>query len=198
MKIIRLIGGNLESNGYILYEQKGGQAFIIDPGYNPDLFLKKLHEMSLTLKGIFLTHHHYDHTGAVDKIKNATDCPVYIHNADADMLKKSSDTILLSDGMQFELETEVFDIINTPGHTKGGICILNKKQRIVFTGDTLFDNDLGRTDLSDGSEQSMKNTIRNIVSNWENDIVIYPGHGNSVNMKFVKEHNLEYQEIMKH
>jgi hydroxyacylglutathione hydrolase len=81
MKIKRLVGGILESNGYIIYDKEQGECFIIDPGYDGEKFIKIVEELGLNLKGILLTHHHHDHVGGVDIIKEATGCTVYIHKA---------------------------------------------------------------------------------------------------------------------
>jgi len=194
MKIKRLIGGNLESNGYIIYDKEQGECFIIDPGYNGEKFLKILEELGLKLKGILLTHHHYDHVGGVDKIKEATGCPVYIHRADGDSYKKEAE--LLESGDTFMLGDEKIKVINTPGHTKGSVCYYSEKNKTAFTGDTIFNIDLGRTDLVGGSPEEMEKSILNIISLWSNEIMIYPGHGDSCNMKFVKKNNHEYLDIV--
>ena len=91
MKIKRFIGGMLESNGYVIYQKDGGDAFIIDPGYNPGVFTEYIKEHSLILRGILLTHHHYDHVGAVERIRAAMECPVYLHRSDCDMYRKKGD-----------------------------------------------------------------------------------------------------------
>lgn len=196
MNIKRLVGGNLESNGYILYCREGGDAYIIDPGYNPERFMKLCTEKQLHVKGILLTHRHFDHVGGVEKIHNELDCPVMIHRLDADLYGKPVDRLLEADDV-LELEDEKLEVCHTPGHTHGGVCFYCEKSKAVFTGDTIFNVDLGRTDLEDGSPQEMEASIRNIVSKWENDMTIYPGHGDPATMKYVRQHNQEYLELVK-
>lgn len=195
MKIETIVGGNLESNGYIIYDLNGKEGYIIDPGYNPDRFIKFINEKNIKLLGILLTHHHYDHIGAVDKIRSFTGCKVFIHINDADMLKKDVD-VMLENGHKFILGDETIEVIHTPGHTRGSVCFYCCKSRIAFTGDTIFNVDLGRTDLEDGSEREMVKSIREIISKWENDIRVYPGHGDSANMKYVRKNNFEFINIM--
>ena len=104
MKIKRFISSRLESNGYVIYQKAGGSCYIIDPGYKHKVFLKWIEEKNLSLLGILLTHHHYDHVGAVENIRKETGCPVYIHQDDIDMYKKAATPI--HDGDKFDLEGE--------------------------------------------------------------------------------------------
>lgn len=195
MKIKRLIGGNLESNGYIIYDKEKGECFVVDPGYNGEKFLKIIEDLELKTKGILLTHHHYDHVGGVDKIREKTDCPVYIHRDDSDMFKKSAD-VLLEHGDRLLLGEEEIEVIHTPGHTKGSICYSSAQSKLVFSGDTIFNVDLGRTDLGDGSPSEMEHSIRDIINLWSNEITIFPGHGDSCNMKYVRKYNQEFLDIL--
>lgn len=195
MKIKRIIGGNLESNGYIIYDREQGECYIVDPGYNGEKFVKLADELGLTLKGILLTHHHYDHVGGVDKIKAMTGCQVYLHRADSDMYKKQVD-LLLENGDKLLLGEEEIKVLHTPGHTRGSVCYYSEQSKLVFTGDTIFNVDLGRTDLADGSPSDMEYSIRNIIDLWNNEITIYPGHGDSCNMKYVRKYNQEFLDIV--
>ena len=196
MKVKRFIGGSLESNGYVLYNKPGGEALIIDPGYNAKVFIDFVKENDLDLKGILLTHNHHDHVGAVNPIADTFSCKVYMHYMDALTYRGKVD-VEIDDGYIFTLDgTEEIKTISTPGHTKGSVCFMCEKSRVCFTGDTIFDTDLGRTDLSDGSEDEMRQSIVNIISKWENDIFIYPGHDNGCNMKMVREYNTEYLALL--
>ena len=103
----------------------------------------------------------------------------------------------LEDGEIFLLDEEEIRVIHTPGHTHGGVCYYSEKSKAVFTGDTVFNVDLGRTDLSDGSEKEMQDSIRNIISLWGNDMIIYPGHGDACTMKYVRKNNKEFKETLK-
>ncbi|MDO4552185.1 MAG: MBL fold metallo-hydrolase [Bacillota bacterium] len=194
MEIRRLVGGVLESNGYIIYDKKGGEAYVIDPGYGGGRFIKEAAALEVKVKGILLTHHHYDHTGAVDKVRQAWECPVFLHWDDCAMCRKEVDRPL-SGGETLKLGTEVIEVIHTPGHTKGGVCFYCGSGKVCFTGDTIFNVDLGRTDLEDGDEEAMRRSIRDVISAWGSDITIYPGHGDPCTMKYVREHNREYREL---
>ena len=191
LKIKRFVGGSLQSNGYIISLRKGGECYIIDPGYEPMKFIKYIEEENLNLKGIILTHHHHDHTGGAAKIADRLNCPVIMSFADSLIYKGKTD-IILNNGDIIDLEGMRLKIIETPGHTHGSVCIEIPESRIVFTGDTIFDTDLGRTDLADGSEEEMIDTCRNIISSWPDSYTIYPGHDGSAAMKQVRIYNEEF------
>lgn len=191
MQIRRIIGGNLEENTYILYNKTGGDCLIIDPGYNANKIAEEINSKNLNPTAIVLTHHHYDHVGAVVKFKKIFDIPVMIHRIDSFMVDFNCDR-LLENGDLIPLENDELEVIHTPGHTAGSICLISHKSKIVITGDTLFDTDLGRTDLEDGSEEDMKNSIKNILANIPNEYMIYPGHDGSCNMKYVRTYNKEF------
>ena len=195
MKIKRFIGGLLESNGYVVYQQEGQHCYIIDPGYNPKVFIDYIKKEKFNVKGILLTHHHYDHVGAVDRLKAEYDCPVYLHRSDCDMYRKPVD-VYLEDGDAIDLEGEKLVVVHTPGHTAGSVCFYSEKSKLAFTGDTIFNVDLGRTDLEDGSDKDMINSIRNIIDKWGNDIMIHPGHGDGCTMKKVRKINKEFIDII--
>lgn len=195
MKVKRLVGGNLESNGYIIYQKEGGDCYIIDPGYNPEKFIKAAKENKLTIAGILLTHHHHDHVGGVRKIKEAKACPVYMHRDDIDSYRDEVDFVV-EDGDTIMLDDEAIKVMHTPGHTEGGVCFYSEKSKLAFTGDTVFNVDLGRTDFKDGSARKMEESIRNVVNRWDNETMIYPGHGDPCNMKFVRKVNREFLDIV--
>ena len=195
MKMKRLIGGNLESNGYIIYDKDMGSCYIVDPGYEPKRYIRELEQMDLQVLGILLTHHHYDHVGAVEAIVQRFDCPVYLHREDCDQYGKPVDMVMEHD-QTILLGNEVIQVIHTPGHTRGSVCFYSEKSKLAFTGDTIFNVDLGRTDLADGSPRQMEESIRNVISKWGNDITIYPGHGDPATMKYVRKHNQEYSDIL--
>jgi hydroxyacylglutathione hydrolase len=194
MKIKRFILGLLEANGYIIYQQEPKDCFIIDPGAKAEGFLKFMDELNLTCKGILLTHHHSDHVGAVEKIRKALDCPVYIHREDMDMYKKPATPV--EDQDIFDLDGESITVLHTPGHTRGSVCYYSEKSKLAFTGDTIFNVDLGRTDLIDGDEFQMEQSIKNVIDRWSNEITIYPGHGDASTMKKVRIINQEYLDII--
>mgnify|MGYP004448367257 FL=1 len=199
MIIKRFIGGILESNCYIVSRSgaAGEGCFIIDPGYNPKRIIRYVKEQGLKAEGIILTHHHSDHTGAALQTGKELGCPIMIHTLDADMYGEPVD-VYLEEGQILTTgdSSEGMEVLHTPGHTEGGICLMCRKDRVCFTGDTIFNVDLGRTDLSDGSEEKMRRSIRNVVDKWGNDITVYPGHGDPATMKTVRKINKEFLEII--
>lgn len=191
MKIKRFVSGSLESNGYVLYQKDGRSCLLIDPGYQPKTFIQYIQEQNLQLTAIILTHLHHDHTGAAEAVQRVFECPIYMHKDDAYVYGGQVD-VMMEDGFSFDLEGETLQVMHTPGHTMGSVCIYSEKSKVCFTGDTIFDTDLGRTDLAGGSESMMADSIRNVVDRWDNQVTIYPGHDGSCNMKFVRTHNQEF------
>ena len=195
MKIKRLVGGSLESNGYIISRMRGGSCYVIDPGYEPKRFIAYIAEQGFAMQGVILTHHHYDHVGGAEKLRDYFECPVMMHEQDAFVYRQPVDR-LLADGDEIDLDGETLRVYHTPGHTRGSICILSEKSKVVFTGDTIFDPDLGRTDLADGSPQDMIKSCKAVIDKWSNDYTIYPGHDGAATMKQVRQYNREFLDCL--
>ena len=207
MVIKRFIGGILQANCYVVSPRASDAqvqgntktpCYIIDPGYDPKKVLQYIKENALAPEGIILTHHHVDHSGNAAYLRKELDCPIMIHREDADQFREGADIFLedrevLTPGGNSALKLQV---LHTPGHTKGGICLMSERDRVCFTGDTIFNVDLGRTDLNDGSYEEMVDSILRVVNTWGNDITIYPGHGDPATMKTVRKINLEFLEIV--
>ncbi len=196
MEIKRFVGGELRNNGYIVYDAQGGECAIIDPGFQPELFIRFINEKDLKTKYILLTHHHYDHVGGVETIKHATGCAVAMHNKDMKNYGKPVD-ISLNNGDLIEFGSIKLKVISTPGHTAGSICFSTIDEKHIFTGDTLFDREIGRTDLPSGSATAMEMTMKSIVDSWQDDTCIYPGHTDPCDMKFVRSANEEFRYALK-
>ncbi|MCG8482320.1 MAG: MBL fold metallo-hydrolase [Clostridia bacterium] len=194
MKIERLISGGLMTNGYFVYDERAMKGYLIDPDGNPKKFLDRIKTLKLDLKGIILTHGHYDHRGAAPRIIDEYRCDVLIHEKEEGIPLKI--TTYLKDNDEVIFGKETLRVVNTPGHTKGSICLISEDGKTIFTGDTIFNVDLGRTDLGSGSLSDMKKSIKNIVSQWPDDTMIYPGHGDPCSMAFVRKQNWEYNDII--
>lgn len=190
----------MQSNCYIVSE--GNEAIVIDPGGDAELILAKLNELKTKLIYIVNTHGHIDHIEANNKIKSATGAKILIHKKDAQMLtngwmnlsaffcKKTvscSADRLLEDGDDIEISNLKLKVIHTPGHTEGGICLLGDS--FVFTGDTLFESGIGRTDLPGGSYQTLIDSITKHLLVLKETTIIYPGHGDTSTIGQEKANN---------
>ena len=194
--------GSYMSNCYIVGSDKTKEAAIIDPGAEFGKIDSKIIELGLTPKMIILTHAHGDHIGAVLELIDKYNIPVYIHEDDAEALVDSSinltkvlfrkevtinPDVKLKDGDKIELGDLEFEIIHTPGHTKGGICI--KIENIMMTGDTLFNQSIGRTDFPGGSFDQIIRSIKEKVFKYDDDTIVYPGHNSPTTIKSEKMNN---------
>ena len=199
VKIERFVCGVIEENAYIIYREDGGDCYVVDPGENPGQFLSFIKEHNLKVKGILLTHHHNDHIGAVDGIIKETGCKVFIHELDLKAYGRPAE--ILKDGDVIELEGESLGeslkVISTPGHTRGSVCFLSESGRYAFTGDTLFAIEVGRSDLADSGRVQLALSLGNIIEKWDDDIKIYPGHGEISDIGTVKRENPDYKQAMK-
>lgn len=195
MKIERIIGGGLEANGYISYLAEGSEAWILDPGYEPNRYLDFTEANGLRVQGILLTHHHHDHMGAAESLRRTLKCPLFLHQREISYYPEPWD-VGLAGGETLALGDDQLQVCFTPGHTAGGVCFYSEKSRLAFTGDTIFNVDLGRTDMPGGSADQMRDSLVRVVSHWRDDVTIYPGHGDPCDMAFVRRVNREYLEMM--
>ncbi|MDR1796566.1 MAG: MBL fold metallo-hydrolase [Clostridiales Family XIII bacterium] len=195
MRIERFIEGSLEANGYIIWQQDGGPAFIIDPGYAAARYQDFVKQHALKPAAILLTHTHSDHSGKAAILADAFGCPIQAHREELDYYKGRVDE-LLEGGEALDLGDEEIRVFHTPGHTAGGLCFYSEKSSVAFTGDTIFNVDLGYTHFPGGSAARMKRSLREVVDKWGNGITIYPGHGDPATMKTVREINAEFNEMV--
>lgn len=195
MKIYNLFPGSYCSNCYLLVS--GEHAAVVDPSASPDVIINKAEELGARLEYIILTHGHFDHITSVDALRDAASIPLYIHEGDAEMLddgKKNAYYFffgrdkkyypaekVLTHGDRLKLGDEILEIISTPGHSKGSICILNRADKIMITGDTLFAEGYGRFDLYGGDKAELTRSLSSLRQ-YDRDITIYPGHGGSARL----------------
>jgi hydroxyacylglutathione hydrolase len=161
------------TNCYIVGSEDTAQGIVIDPGDEANRILRVLKETKLSISTIVLTHGHGDHTGALEDVKKATGARIAIHANDAGMLDTKPE-VLLKGGDSVVAGSLRFIVIHTPGHTPGGICLYGNG--ILFSGDTLFQYSIGRTDLGGSMTQIMDSIITKLMILPDNTAV-YPGHG---------------------
>jgi len=181
MHIKTLPVGQLQTNCYIVTDDDTKACVIIDPGDESNLILQYIEDLGLKPKAIFLTHGHYDHTMATDDIVREWSIPVYISNCEITIdtqpspyhYMPSGDTRFYDDGDEITIDGLSFQIIATPGHTLGSVCI--RCEDCLFTGDTLFRDNCGRCDLPGGDLDTMMQSLAKI-DRLEGIDEVYPGH----------------------
>ncbi len=175
--------GFLQANCYLAAE--GNKCIAIDPGGDPEIVLAFLAEKALTLDGIFLTHGHFDHVGAVEELAKATGCPVYLHAGDnmgpVGLRQYFPLMGAAVPSLRYYEEGDVIfagnlciSVLETPGHTQGSVCLAIGDD--LFTGDTLFQSSIGRTDLPGGDMAAMQKSLQRLKA-LEKNYTVYPGHG---------------------
>lgn len=172
MNFKRLAVGAFEANCYILFDAKNEQSAVIDPGAEAERIMEAIGNSKV--RYILITHGHGDHIGGVPELRRRTQAAVGIHPGDAKRLKGTAD-FFLEDGQILELGEESIRVLHTPGHTAGGVCFLAGK--ILFSGDTIFPNGHGNTDLPGADEQTILESIHRKIFVLADEIIIYPGHG---------------------
>jgi len=194
MLIKTLTVGQLEENCYIVTDERTLECAVIDPGDESNTILDYIEANHLKCKAVMLTHGHYDHTSAAAALVEETGCTAYIHVADD---HKSMQTPLFpftlpengsyyGDGDTVTVGSLVFQIIGTPGHTRGGVSI--RCGNALFTGDTLFRGSAGRVDLPGGDQESELSSLKKLCL-LDGNFEVYPGHMDSTTLDRERANN---------
>ncbi len=201
MILKKLEVGPIMANCYILGCEETKQAIVIDPGDEGDRILMALAESGLKVKHILNTHGHFDHVGGNLRLKEVTGATLAIHEDDSPMLSELSrsaayfgvSTENSPEADQYLVEGDIIEagsislqVIHTPGHTRGGVCLYTPGH--LFSGDTLFAGSIGRTDLPGGDFDTLINSIKTKLLCLPRETIVYPGHGmpSSIEMEIAR------------
>ncbi|MDX9870987.1 MAG: MBL fold metallo-hydrolase [Clostridia bacterium] len=202
MKIIIIPVGFIGANCYIVYDEETKEALVIDPGEEGEKICTEIQKKDLQVKYIVNTHGHGDHIGANGYVKEVTGAVLAIHREDAPMLTDAAKNmslympvrtngpaadLLLKDGDTLEVGKMIFTVLHTPGHSRGGICLVSGKA--CFSGDTLFQYSIGRTDLPGGSYPELISSITDKLLALDENTTVFPGHGGKTTIGAEKSGN---------
>ena len=183
MKIDILKVGMLETNCYVV--SNGEKAVIIDPGADAEKIAEFIDSKKLSVEYILLTHTHFDHIGVLAAVKEKTGAKIAVGEADKEAIKLPAD-LLLRGGESINAASLDFRVLNTPGHTRGGVCYIFGD--VIFSGDTLFCESIGRSDLPGGSFDELRVSLKRLFK-LDGDFTVYPGHGDSTTLSHERQYN---------
>ena len=188
-KIHTLVVGQLQTNCYVIESQ--GQALVVDPGDEPERILRFIKDLNVRPTEIIATHTHFDHVLGVNGVRKTTKTPFLIHRDDLPMLESMQSRVrqfmgfevppppkvdgYLKDGELLKLGDETIRVLHTPGHSTGSISLAG--DGYVLTGDALFNQSIGRTDLPGGDLDTLVHSIRERLFRLDDETIVYPGHG---------------------
>lgn len=193
MKIMYMVLGPFMTNTYILYNEETMEGLVVDPSFSPEHYIKAIEEKKIHLTSIFLTHAHVDHMAGMNELRKAfPKARMYMDKRDQPFLRDPEKNlsymfptptlvddadVWVKDGDEIETSGYTFQVIDTSGHTPGGISFYLKKEGIVFTGDSLFQGSIGRTDFPGGSMKELTGSIRKNLFTLPDSTVVLSGHG---------------------
>lgn len=199
MKIQSFVIGMLHNNCYLVIHEETKEAVVIDAAHRPQKMIDYAKEQGLDIKAILLTHGHFDHIMGIDDFLKEYDIPVYVHEAEKDAMNDPTfnlsrdysfgDAVYVKEGDVLTCAGITFQVIHTPGHTLGGACYYMEAEHVLFSGDTLFEESIGRTDFPNGSTAALVRSIREKLFVLPEDTAVYPGHMGQTSIGHEKLHN---------
>lgn len=191
MQILTMRVGSYQTNCYMVCADNSDKCILIDPGYQPEEILERVRIKQKTVDAILLTHGHFDHVGGVKHIAGETGCRVYICGEDLSLNPAITAgaiyyTDTYSEGDTLTVAGLSFQVLQTPGHTPGSVCLLCGSN--MFSGDTLFAGTCGRTDLPGGSHAQIVRSLQRLAG-LEGDYRVLPGHGPASTLSEEKRSN---------
>ena len=203
MEITVLTVGPVYTNCYIVNTVSSKACLVIDPGEDADKIADYIRKKEWKLEGILLTHGHFDHITGVSDLVSMAGGKVYAFRDEKELLADPhlnasrmmgyevalEPDILLRDGQKFTVADLTFQVIHTPGHTRGGCCYYAEDEKVLFSGDTIFMESIGRTDFPTGNSRELLDSIRNKVLVLPDDVKICPGHGPETTVAYEAANN---------
>ncbi|MDR0999829.1 MAG: MBL fold metallo-hydrolase [Clostridiales bacterium] len=198
MKVFLVVTREYDQNCYCCFDQSTKEGVVIDPGLNHEGIVSFIRGEEIKIKYILLTHAHFDHISGASEIKDYTNAPIVGHPSDAEILYDPklnlsggsygseislSFDYLVSDGDVIAASGIELKVVATPGHTPGGLCFYSPQDSMIFTGDTLFWESVGRTDLPLGDGRLLTRSIKEKLLTLPGDTIVYPGHGRPTDIK---------------
>ncbi|MCR5282916.1 MAG: MBL fold metallo-hydrolase [Lachnospiraceae bacterium] len=203
LKIGRMVMGAAVTNVYFLYREGEKDVLVFDPAAHGDMIYQKLSEHGFTVRGIYLTHGHFDHIYGLKALKELTGADVFAYEEErelcGDVQMNVSDLFgrsvtaevdtYLSDGAKIGYGNINGRLIATPGHTQGSCCYYFEEDGILISGDTLFEESVGRTDFPTGSTSKLVRSIQDKLFVLPDDTKVFPGHGEQTTIGHEKKYN---------
>ena len=203
LKIGRLMLGIVQTNCYFVYREGSNDVIFFDPADKGDYIYETLKEKDLHVKGILLTHGHFDHIWGCNKLRELSGAPIYAYEEEKvlceDAVVNVSEQVgrpytvipdrYLKDGEEITIAGMTCRLIATPGHTVGSCCYYFEEAGILIAGDTLFEESVGRTDLATGSAGALVRSIKEKLFTLPDDTKVYPGHGDVTTIGHEKKYN---------
>lgn len=203
MKILKFSLGELQANCYFVID--GGDCLIIDPADEASFILEELIRRKLELVGLLATHGHFDHIMAAGEIQLSFDSPFFIDKKDQFLIDRIGETaeyflgykpaIIKPKKIVYSTKGK-FKIIKTPGHTPGSVCYYFEKEKIIFTGDTIFADSIGRFDFSYSNKKDLAHSLI-VLSKLPDKTIVYPGHGEATTIGEEKKNLGEFLNFLK-
>lgn len=203
MKINQLVVGVCQTNCYIIYNKDTNEAMIVDPGDQAEDISMRCRMLGVVPKAILLTHGHFDHMMAAGKLKEEFHIPIYAAEKEAPLLADARANLsamwakpvcikpdcLVKEGDKLDICGFSITVIETPGHTIGGVCFYIPEEEVLLSGDTLFCGSFGRTDFPTGSMSVLARSIREKLFQLPDVTQVYPGHESSTTIGYEKRYN---------
>ena len=202
--------GLLQANCYLAWNENSMRGFLVDPGDRAGTLERFAAERGVTVEAILLTHGHFDHIGAAEKIREDLGVPVYAGALEQTVLgdplinlsgkyTRKPFTLkadrLLNDGEELSLAECRIRVLHTPGHSEGGICYELPEEGILFSGDTLFEGSYGRTDGPDGDPEAMFRSLARLLTELPGEMSVLPGHGGTTTIAEERAYNPALWEL---
>ncbi len=195
--------GGVQTNCYIVHKEGDTRCIVVDPGDNGQQLANYLAGENLQLEDILLTHSHFDHIMGIGDLMAKARGRLCVLDEEKELLEDANlnvsamvgtpvsfeADVCLKDGQKYETAGMTFTVIHTPGHTKGSCCYYLEEQGILFSGDTLFLESIGRTDLPTGNGREIMNSLNEKVLTLPEDVKVYPGHGPTTDIAYEKANN---------